>query len=165
MPVKSGLAGAESNSLTIPYENFIGAILGASFRFLALERSENHGDVYLVEELNHSDNKYEAKAYLLHGIPKKLYDYRIRNLKKLARKPSFACSINQYGKKFIVSKRPGTVATSATPSPSKGLKLGAIGRRGSPEFEEAFPELLKQCKYIYCSFCSITDEISAPTNG
>lgn len=165
MSVKSDLAGAASNCLIIPHENFIGAILGASFRLLGLERSESHGDVYLVEELNHSDNRYEAKAYLLRGLPKKLYDYRIRNLKKLSSKPSFVCSINQYGKKFIVNERPRTVVASATPSPLKGLKLGAMGRRGSPEFQEAFPELPTQGKSIYCSFCSVMDDTSSQTTG
>lgn len=149
MLVKSDQSTPDSDSLLIPYENFMGAILGSSFRFLGLDRSENHGDVYLLEGLNHSDNKYEAKAYILHGIPQKLYKYRIRNLKRLAGNCSFVCSVDQQGRKFVVTRRPKTVPASPTPAP----RLGAMGRRGSPEYQKAFPKLPKPGRPADCSFC------------
>ncbi|ERF70420.1 hypothetical protein EPUS_04698 [Endocarpon pusillum Z07020] len=149
MLVKPDQSTPESDSLLIPYENFTGAILGSSFRFLGLDRSENHGDVYLLERLSPSDNKYEAKAYILHGIPQKLYKYRIRNLKRLAGNCSFVCSVNQQGRKFVVNRRPKTVPAYPTP-PSQ---LGAMGRRGTPEFQKAFPKLPKPGRPADCSFC------------
>ena len=106
-------------------------------------RSESHGDVYAVGDLSPSSDRYEAKSYILRGIPQKLYKYRVRNLKKLAAKPLFLCSLDQNGRKFVISRL--DKKTEGTPKVSEGSKLGAIGRRNTPEFDEAFPELPKPC--------------------
>ncbi|KAH0542889.1 hypothetical protein FGG08_002749 [Glutinoglossum americanum] len=129
------------SNLSIPYENFVGAILGSTFRMLGILRSESHGDVYAVGDLSPSPDRYEAKSYILHGIPQKLYKYRVRNLKKLAAKPLFICSLDQNGRKFVINRLDKKV--EGTSKASKDSKLGAIGRRNTPEFDEAFPELPK----------------------
>jgi hypothetical protein len=139
--------------ITIPYENFIGAILGSCFRLFGLLRNESHGDVYAAEDLGLSSHRYEAKAYILRGITSKLYDYRVRNLKRLSAKSSFVYSLDQNGRKFIVNMVEGKSQGFCRPSSkklnaSKGSKLGAIGRRNTPEFDEAFPRLSKPCKSI-----------------
>ena len=131
--------------LVLPYENFIGAILGGTFRILKFLRSENHSDVYAVEDLSSTNIRYEAKAYVLRGVPQRTRDYRIRNLKKLASKPTFIYSFDQLGRKFVINRLEGKGEEAPTTSPqssnNKACKLGAIGRRNTPEFDEAFPKL------------------------
>jgi hypothetical protein len=144
--------------LALPYENFVGAVIGASFRIMKFLRSENHGDVYSVEDLSSTTTRYEAKAYTLRGVPEQVRDYRVRNLKKLTSKPSFICSFDQHGMKFVINRLGGKWEGKSTNSPQetneKVSKLGAVGRRNTPEFDEAFPKLPKICKSIFTDFSS-----------
>jgi len=127
---------------TIGYENFTGAMLGHSFRLRCLLRNEPHGDVYAVEDLSASPDRYEAKAYVLRGISEKEYRYRVRNLKRLAMKQTFVCSLDQNGRKFIVNRLDEAAGpVSPDSSRQKADALGAIGRRNTVEFEKAFPKL------------------------
>jgi hypothetical protein len=138
--------------LVLPYENFVGAILGASFRVLEFLRSENHGDIYALEDLSSTATRYEAKAYILRGVPQRTRDYRVRNMKKLTLKPSFICSFDQQGRKFVINRLGeewGEVSTiSARQARKSASKIGAIGRRNTPEFDVAFPKLSTICKSI-----------------
>ena len=79
----------------IPYENYIGAILGGQFQLGPLVRQEPDGNVYLVESLNRSTLKLEAKAYTL----AELSQSQRKATKKLRQQ---ICSIDQAGKKFVV---------------------------------------------------------------
>lgn len=94
----------EPKSSWVLENNLIGASLGSAFRILGFLRSENHGYVYALDDAVTNSKEYEAKAYTLRGIPKKVYEYRVRNLKKIAAKHSFVCSIDEHGYKFIVSR-------------------------------------------------------------
>ena len=79
----------------IPYENYIGAILGGQFQLGRLIRQESDGDVYLVDSLNEPTLNLEAKAYTLGGLSE--------SQRKAIKKPrQRLCSIDQAGKKFIV---------------------------------------------------------------
>ena len=79
----------------IPYENYIGAILGGQFQLGPLIRHEIDGIVYLVDSLNKSTLDLEAKAYTLGGLS----NSQRKAAKKLRQK---LCSIDQAGKKFVV---------------------------------------------------------------
>jgi hypothetical protein len=142
--------------LVLPHENFIGAILGGAFQIVKFLRSENHGDVYAVEDLSSTAIRYEAKAYILRGIPRRTRDYRVRNLKKLASKPSFICSFDQLGKKFVINRQEEKgeelPTTWSQASNNKTFKLGIIGRRNTPEFDNAFPRLSPICESISTHF-------------
>jgi hypothetical protein len=142
--------------LVLPYESFIGAILGGAFRILKFLRSENHGDVYAVEDLSSTAIRYEAKAYILRDVPRRTRDYRVRNLKKLASQPSFICSFDQLGRKFVINRLEGKgeelPKTWSQASNDKAFKLGIIGRRNTPEFDNAFPRLPTICESISTHF-------------
>jgi hypothetical protein len=144
--------------LALPYENFVGAVIGASFRILKFLRSENHGDVYAVEDLSPTANRYEAKAYTLRGLPERTRNYRVRNLKKLTSKPSFICTFDQQGRKFVINRLGEKLEeeriTFSQESEINTSNLGAVGRRNTPEFDEAFPKLPTICKSIFANFSS-----------
>ncbi|OCL03457.1 hypothetical protein AOQ84DRAFT_368356 [Glonium stellatum] len=133
-------------TLSIPYEHFINAVLGGRFRLKGYLREESHGDVYAVEDLSFTGNKYEAKAYTLRGVSKTVYRYRIRNLKRLSSKSSFICSIDQNGEKYIVNQvEPGSNSVSfctiGCADGARSNKHKRIVRPDSPEFDREFPLL------------------------
>jgi hypothetical protein len=153
---RSARVQATFPGLVLPYENFIGAVLGGAFRILKFLRSENHSDVYAVEDLSSTVIRYEAKAYILRGVPRRTRDYCVRNLKKLASEPTFICSFDQLGRKFVINRldEKGEEVRTTWPQASnnKAFKLGAIGRRNTPEFDNAFPKLPTICESIFVYF-------------
>jgi hypothetical protein len=155
-----------SSNLLVPYENFVGAILGSSFRLLGFLRSENHGDIYAAEDLIPlkigAYSRYETKAYLLRGIDPKLHGYRVRNLRKLKAETSFVTSIEQNGRVFIVyvvdgESGKGLPTRLSSIAPKNSVNLGAIGQRRTPEFTAAFPGLSKLCQ-SHTAESSVTSE-------
>jgi hypothetical protein len=133
---------ATPSALTIPYDNYIGAVLGARYRLKGLLRHENHGDVFAAEDICYRGDRYEVKAYVLHNLPEKLYHYRTRNLKKLTAKPSFVCSLDQNGFKYAVNQV--TAESEGVPiltlkEKKRLIQIGDMGRRKTKEFDEAFP--------------------------
>ena len=79
--------------LLIPYENYIGAILGGHFHLGPLIRQEFEGVVYVVDSLNQSTLKLGAKAYRLGDLVTSRRELRQR-----------LCSIDQAGKTFVVHR-------------------------------------------------------------
>ena len=132
----------------VPYENWIGAVLASTFRVIQFLRNEGHGDVYAVEELSGGQARYEAKAFVLRQVlDKKEYKYRIRNLTRLAAKASFVCSFDHNGRKFVVNttgmkEDASSAPSSRTATEIRNYNLGAIGRRGTVDYHEAFPKLI-----------------------
>ena len=132
----------------VPYENWIGAVLASTFRVTQFLRNEGHGEVYAVEELCGGQARYEAKAFVLRQVQyKKEYKYRIRNLTRLAAKASFVCSFDHNGRKFVVNTTGMKEDASSAPSSKiateiRNCNLGAIGRRGTVEYHQAFPKLI-----------------------
>ena len=84
----------------IPYENYVGALLGGQFRLGALIRQDADSDVYSVYPLDQPAETLEAKAYILSGIPNWQLEKRKKSMNKL--KGRRICSIDQAGRKFIV---------------------------------------------------------------
>lgn len=134
----------------LPYENFIGSVLGRSFRISRFIRSETHGNVYAVEGLSPAAFAYQARAYTLRGMPPKIREYRVRNLKKFASKPSFVCSFDQHGKKFVINLVGETKEQFFTTAQSKGTKaceFGTAQQKHTPDYDEAFPKLQVTCRW------------------
>ena len=90
---------ALSNFL-LPYENYIGSVLGGQFRLGPLIRKEPGADVYTVQALDGTYQGLEAKAFSLNDISKPELRTRKRCMKKL--EPKQICQVDQAGRKFIV---------------------------------------------------------------
>ena len=84
----------------IPYENYVGAILGGQFRLGTLLREDTDGDVYSVTSLDDPLQILEAKAYMLDNLSSSELRTKKRSMKKL--EPQRICTIDQAGRKFIV---------------------------------------------------------------
>ena len=84
----------------VPYENYIGAILGGQFRLGPIVRQDWDGDVYLVEPLDVPVQQFHAKAYVLSDLSRGEFAAKKRSMNKLGGQR--ICSIDQAGKKFIV---------------------------------------------------------------
>ena len=84
----------------VPYENYVGSILGGQFRLGHVIREEEDGDVYAISDLNAAVGNIEAKAFILRDISQTDFEARKRNINKLSRRR--ICSIDQAGRKFIV---------------------------------------------------------------
>ena len=87
-------------SLDIPYENFVGSILGGRFRLQCLRCQEDHLDIYSVTSL--CGLSFEAQAFSLSGLSAKLLQARKRRMKRLLQSKNFVCEIEQAGKRFLI---------------------------------------------------------------
>ena len=83
----------------IPYENYVGAILGDHFQLGRLIRQDLDGDVYSANSLKSVTQNLEAKAYSFNGLSRRDLDFRKKSMNQL---PGRFCSIDQAGRKFIV---------------------------------------------------------------
>lgn len=88
--------------LDIPYESFIGSILGGRFQLQCLRTQQDYLDIYTVTSL--CGRSFEAQSFSLSdSIPEKLLQARKRRMKRLLQSRSFVCEIQQAGKRFLVS--------------------------------------------------------------
>ena len=85
----------------IPYENYVGAILGGQLRLGYLIRQDLEGDVYSTLPLNGDAPNLEAKAFALGGGLSgcDCYATRKKGMDKLSKR---VCSIDQAGRTFII---------------------------------------------------------------
>ena len=90
----------ETANIFLPYENYIGSILGGQFRLGPLIREEPEADVYAIQTLDETDQDLETKAYILSDITKSEFRTRKRSMKRLEARQ--ICSVDQAGRKFIV---------------------------------------------------------------
>ncbi|MCJ1409776.1 hypothetical protein MMC19_003859 [Ptychographa xylographoides] len=109
-------------------------MLGHSIRLLVLLRHELHGDVYAAEYLFEQVD-LTVKAYLIRGVSKKDREYRVRNLKRLADKPSFVGSLEQSGRKWLISFR------EPPENPKPALRYRGPDRRNWTRYAAEFPSL------------------------
>ena len=84
----------------IPYENFVGSVLGGRFQLQYLQYQEDHLDIYSVESL--SGLWFEAQAFSLCSLPSKLLQARKRRMKRIHQSRNFVCEIEQAGKRFLI---------------------------------------------------------------
>ena len=107
---------------------------------------ENHAEVYAAESLVDSA-EYEAKAFSLDkSLPRKFYESRVRNLKRLQSQKSFICCVTHSGREFVFSRIHGSGEAPGGRSQRPGKSENVTGslrlRRGTSEFEAVFPRLL-----------------------
>ncbi|KAE8444112.1 hypothetical protein EG329_000894 [Mollisiaceae sp. DMI_Dod_QoI] len=111
-----------------------GEILIYPYRLTKHIRTEHHGEVYDLEDLD-SGIIYEAKVYTLRGIHPSQRKRRVDNLKRVTALPSFVHSFDYGGQKYCLFRHYDPETTCLSP------RLGAIGRLNTPEYKAAFPEL------------------------
>lgn len=111
-----------------------GEMIRYPYRLIKHLRTEPHGEVYVLEDLD-SGKSYEAKVYTLRGIHLSQRKRRVDNLKRMTALPSFVLSFEYGGRKYCLFEP--MEEEMATPP----AKLGAFGRRNTPEYRKAFPKL------------------------
>jgi hypothetical protein len=123
-----------------------GEILLYPYRLLSHLRTETFHEVYAVQSLT-TNLLYEAKVYTLRVIHPNQRKRRVENLKRMTVLPSFITSFDWNGKKYCIfepeiERRLGV---------ERNAKLGAIGRRNSKEYADAFPALPKVHQLPECA--------------
>src|SRR4051812_34104516 len=98
-------ADDSSDTIQIPYESYIGAILGGQFYLgPVIREDEATGEkVYTITALLAPDELYEARSYSLQGLPENLKTARKRHMKRLRARS--VCEIDQSGEKFLIYRR------------------------------------------------------------
>jgi hypothetical protein len=126
--------------LDIPYENFIGSILGGRFQLQRLRSQENHLDTYAVT--NRCGQSFEAQAFSLSdSIPEKLLQARKRRMKRILLSRSFVCEIQQAGKRFLVSEVQRSDAEWKNLCQRSERQVPSLTKSKGFLTEEAFPGL------------------------
>jgi hypothetical protein len=142
---------AKRVSLHVPYENFVGAVLGGRFQLQFLRHQEDHIDIYSVKSLG--GLYFEAQAFSLSSLPVKLLHARKRRMKRINQSQNFVCEIEQAGKKFLVLdvKRSDAEWANLTRKPNKHVS----------DYETCsndFPGLIAARCHRTDSFSSISSE-------
>ena len=91
----------------IPYEYFVGAYLGQSFRIKGLIHHESFSccyELYAVEPIFQTSHVYEARAYRFQGIAYRERKYRLRNFKRCQSNRFCELSLDQGGKRWVISR-------------------------------------------------------------
>ncbi|MCJ1358979.1 MAG: hypothetical protein MMC33_008979 [Icmadophila ericetorum] len=97
--VRRWLESPSTSPVLIPYENYVGCILGGQFQ-LGPVREDSDGSVYSTQSLSAPTKHLEAKAYILTGLSDQQLRTKKRSMKRLRGRT--ICSIDQAEKKFIV---------------------------------------------------------------
>ena len=139
-------------SLNIPYENFVGSVLGDRFQLQYLQSQEDHLDIYSV--ISFSGLSFEAQAFSLSGISAKLLQARKRRMKRLHQSRNFVCEIEQAGKKFLITNVERSEAKWKNLS-NKQNKAAVPDCMNNDFCVEAFPNLSTEtsCRESFSSYC------------
>ena len=143
---------------SIPYENYIGAILGGQFRLGPLIRQESDGDVYSVDSFSESTRplgaltRRESDVCLEDFCPELIWNleakaYTLSALQISQRKPTKSlgqrlCSIDQAGKTFIVYQVEGQRPYHIANVGKKSSKLPTMKAANSSQSKDV-PEMKK----------------------
>ncbi len=104
----------------------MGACLGRSFRLKGLIRAEPSYELYAVEPMFKTSQTYEARAYTFQGLKYEERKYRMRQFKRCQGNRFCEQSLEQGGKKWVVSRRMMTGKNEEVvvrfPSPSASCK-------------------------------------------
>ncbi|KAH6976381.1 hypothetical protein BKA56DRAFT_589549 [Ilyonectria sp. MPI-CAGE-AT-0026] len=88
----------------VPYESFVGAFIGDSYRLLLLAESGLHADVFLISHLENPTTILRAHAYILEGLCPQLRQSRKRHIKRHS--VDILSHIYQNGRLFVIFKSP-----------------------------------------------------------
>jgi hypothetical protein len=130
--------------------HYVGEILKYEckyYRVLQHLRTETHGEVYSLEELD-SGLKYEVKVYVLRGTPPNKRNRKVKDLKSATMSPLFMFSFDANAKKYCVflptensgESPDGSLGSSAKVGRKKP-QISTINRRNTPQYDTAFPPL------------------------
>ena len=89
---------------TIPYESFLGSMLGTSFRIKGVVGEDSYGMIYDVDDI-YSSITYTAKEYYLASSSKNDRMYKARNIRRRQKWPTYMGCVEQSGKKFLIFQR------------------------------------------------------------
>ena len=120
----------------IPYENYVGSILGGQFRLGHVIREDEDGEVYAISDLSAVIENIEAKAFTLNGVSQDDFETRKRSMNKLSRRK--ICSIDQAGRKFIVYRCPCPQPKSENMPQASGSASKAKGNQESMTGAKSF---------------------------
>ena len=124
----------------IPYENYIGAILGGQFRLGPLLEQCGDADLYSVEALRMPGVKFYAKTYALRGLSRPQLDFKKKSMKRLQGRT--VCTIDQGGRKFIVCRSEDVAGSSQTQDAETSVMVAsgrAKNRVSMPEVNSNTP--------------------------
>ncbi|KAN0098936.1 hypothetical protein V8E51_014599 [Hyaloscypha variabilis] len=146
--------------LDIPYENFIGSILGGRFQLQRLRSQEDHLDTYAVT--NRCGQSFEAQAFSLSdSLPEKLLQARKRRMKRILLSRSFVCEIQQAGKRFLVSDVRRSDAEWKNLCQRSERQVYGLTRSKDFLTEEAFPGLAPSS----CRKGSVSSDSASQVDG
>lgn len=123
----------------IPPESYIGAVVGSRFCLKGLIRYEHHGEVYAAEDLFCTNRKYEVKVYKMRELPPKLCNSHREDIRRLSQKGLIVRRVQQNGDEYIITRAVSAPVPATKIEIKARAQLGAIGRRNTIEFDQAFP--------------------------
>ncbi|RYP54458.1 hypothetical protein DL768_000764 [Monosporascus sp. mg162] len=120
-------------SMTLPYENYIGAVLNRKYRIALLCTNKDHLDIYSVTSWD--GVSFKAQAFKLSRHPDKLYSSRKRRVKRLKQSGNCTDDFEQGHSRYLIS--PGPPAQKPR---GQGAKQPAKPKQGDSS-EHQFPGL------------------------
>lgn len=133
-PKPKATSKENGSSLSLPYENYIGAVLGHNYRITSLWSEKDHLDIYAVTDFD--EESFEAQAFTMRDLSEKMLESRKRRMKRLCRSENFVCEIRQAEKWFLVSRRNHTRRQPSAVRKSDGMIANAL------DDDQIFPALV-----------------------
>jgi hypothetical protein len=122
--------------LVLPYENFVGAFLAPAYRIRRFLRQENHGEVYTVTHFVRPQADFEAKVYNMKALSHNMYNYRVRDIKRLERNVGHIETIRQGGRRIVIS-------AAVLERPDGTTQQDPLRCTGTHDYQLAYPPLPK----------------------
>ena len=111
-----------------------GELLCFPYRLMEHIRTEHHGEVYNLEDMD-SGMTYEVKIYTLRGVDPRQRKNRVNNLKISTAQSSFVRSFDYGAQKYCLFQHPEPSILIPSPQPK------AVDPAKTREYKTAFPEL------------------------
>jgi hypothetical protein len=99
-------------------------------------RKENHGEFYTVNDLLRPGAHLEAKVYNLKALSRNMYNYRVRDIKRVERHERYVETIRQGGRRLVIS-------TAVPEMPDGDMQQDPLLCKGTQHYQLAYPPLPK----------------------
>ncbi|RYP87663.1 hypothetical protein DL770_004742 [Monosporascus sp. CRB-9-2] len=103
-PQRNGSRSSDVKSMSLPYENYIGAVLNRKYRITFLYTNKDHLDIYSVTSWD--GKSFNAQAFKLSRHPDKLYSSRKRRVKRLKQSGHCTDDFEQGHSRYLISSAP-----------------------------------------------------------
>ena len=160
--VRQRLHLSTNSSSDIPYENYIGAILGGQFRLGPLIKQDADADCYSAESLRMPGIKFYAKAYVLDGLSRQQLKFRKKSMNRLEKLR--ACTIDQSGRKFIIYRAEDTFQASTSQTKISASSVTVSQNRESNQATACAAEL-DSLMAIKCLKEGTSSQYGSPEEG